>query len=472
MKRSIYSTNMNGNKIDFSIGLENVKSIPFQNYENNFTFFVNGKQYKTNRFIADLLSPKIRNYHFSDQSIDKFDIDISNFNRNKKNSNEKDYFDEFLGLSSFSNVKLDPNRLKYFLNYFYILGNSDEYYRLKSYFLKDITKENAIEQLISFANLDSNDNESIDPNDQSIQEIIQFIAKNFWSISKEKLKLLNINILEIILSQESLKVQSENSLLHFILELYKKDPSYSPLFEYIIFPNVTEDYFEQFINEFEFEDLNPKIWHSICYRLIPSKFKKIILNEDDKINRYINLVKQFNYEKGKEFDGIFKYLTKKTGSNIHDNGTIKIDSNSIFNDDPECCPKHLVDYNSESFYQSKDQNGSFIVFDFKEKSIQLDGYTIQNGVSNGHYYLKNWVIEASNDNDYWITIDEHENDGSLDRASAVVTFDVQKKKSGFYRYIKLRQTGQSWSQRGKHFSFWFLSIEFFGKLKFPVVEKK
>ena len=89
MKRSIY-TNMNGNKIDFSIGLENVKSIPFQNYENNFTFFVNGKQYKTNRFIADLLSPKIRNYHFSDQSIDKFDIDISNL-RDDIDSLKKQY---------------------------------------------------------------------------------------------------------------------------------------------------------------------------------------------------------------------------------------------------------------------------------------------------------------------------------------------------------------------------------------------
>ena len=36
-------------------------------------------------------------------------------------------------------------------------------------------------------------------------------------------------------------------------------------------------------------------------------------------------------------------------SNIHDNGTIKIESNSIFNNDPDCHPKNIVDYANENF---------------------------------------------------------------------------------------------------------------------------
>lgn len=43
-------------------------------YANDFTFHVNNKSYKTNRFIADLLSPNIRRLHNSDQSINEYTI--------------------------------------------------------------------------------------------------------------------------------------------------------------------------------------------------------------------------------------------------------------------------------------------------------------------------------------------------------------------------------------------------------------
>lgn len=33
--------------------------VPFQNYENNFTFIVNNERFPTNRLVADLISPKI-----------------------------------------------------------------------------------------------------------------------------------------------------------------------------------------------------------------------------------------------------------------------------------------------------------------------------------------------------------------------------------------------------------------------------
>ena len=52
----------------------NLKDIPFHKYEKNFTFIVNGKRYETNRVVADILSPIIRNYHYQDESIDQFEI--------------------------------------------------------------------------------------------------------------------------------------------------------------------------------------------------------------------------------------------------------------------------------------------------------------------------------------------------------------------------------------------------------------
>lgn len=49
-----------------------VQQVPFNCYTNDFTFVVNGEEYKTNRFIADLLSPKIGKLHSTDQTIDYF----------------------------------------------------------------------------------------------------------------------------------------------------------------------------------------------------------------------------------------------------------------------------------------------------------------------------------------------------------------------------------------------------------------
>lgn len=454
--------------MDFSLSIDNIKNIPFQKYENNFTFIVDGKKYKSNRLIADLLSPTIRNYHFSDQLINEFTIDTSYFKDITKIPNENNYFEEFLTLSSFSDKKIDQNCLKYFLQYFIILGNVNEVQRIKSYFLQNLTIDNAIDQLLLFIETNTNEHKlfDFDQNQETIENIIQFIAKNFELIDKKKLKLLDIDVLEIILHHNSLKLQNEDSLLEFILSLYKKDRLYFPLFECIIFSNVTKERFERFLDEFEFGDLNLPIWHSICECIKHSKFKKLNLNDDNRNNRYLDSIKTFNFEKENELDGILRYLTKITGGNIHDNGTIKINSNSILNDDPICGPKNLVDYENDNFYQSKDQNGSFIIFDFIEKSVNLDCYTIKNGKSLRHYYLKNWVIEGSNDENQWDEIDRHVDDSKLDADEIAVTFDVQKKNAGFYRFIRLRETGQTWSQRGSHFSFWFPFIEFYGDLKF------
>ena len=38
---------------NFTLSYDNVKATQFDKYEKNFTFFVDGKPYKTNRIIAD-----------------------------------------------------------------------------------------------------------------------------------------------------------------------------------------------------------------------------------------------------------------------------------------------------------------------------------------------------------------------------------------------------------------------------------
>ena len=51
----------------------------------------------------------------------------------------------------------------------------------------------------------------------------------------------------------------------------------------------------------------------------------------------------FPFTENNEFNGIIKYLTGKTGGNIHDNGTINVSSNSIYGNKGH--PKNLLDFN-------------------------------------------------------------------------------------------------------------------------------
>lgn len=123
-----------------------MKQIPFEKYDNKFTFIVNGKRYETSRFIADLLSPIIREYHYSDETkteyILKTKIDV------QEQLNGDDYFTDFLNLTSFDTKNLNSNQKLYFSNYFLQLGNINEYLLLQLLSVnEEISPNNVISRL-------------------------------------------------------------------------------------------------------------------------------------------------------------------------------------------------------------------------------------------------------------------------------------------------------------------------------------
>lgn len=165
-----------------------------------------------------------------------------------------------------------------------------------------------------------------------------------------------------------------------------------------------------------------------------------------------------------------KYLTAKTGGNIHDNGTIEITSNSVFCD---CYPRNAVDYQcNDNCYHSKDEPNTFICFDLKDCRIQLSSYSIkscQNPKNSGH--LRNWIVEVSNDSRQWAQLDKHSNDSSLNGSYNIRNFRVANERDEFFRFIRLRQTGYTWyAYPDSHYYAYFIFIEFFGKLREPTSE--
>lgn len=449
-------------EIDFILCQTNFKDIPFDKYQKDFSFIVDGKKHFTSRIIADILSPKIRNLHYTDESIDEFYINTD------KSSSEmvgEDYFEEFLQLCTFDNKKLNPEFQELFSQYFYKLGNIDEYFRIQSDFLALLTPENAIDRLLKVQKIANSNSDEFNHQQDFMQKLISFIASHFEEFDKENLKRLSIDFIEEIIQADSLKIADEDSLLQFLIEVYEENPSCSFLFENVIFSNVTEKVLKEFINVFSIENLNSQIWSSICRRLFKSKLKNKL---NCKPSRYIEKVpnfKEFKPGEGNEFNGIMRYLTEKTGGNIHVNNTIEITSNSY------CIhPMNLVDYESDNIFHSKNEKDIFICFDFKDKLVQVSSYSIKShpyGPNNGH--LANWVIEVSKDGSNWEEIDRHYDDQTLNNSNVIATFDVSNEKNDFYQFVRLKQTGYSWNgyPNSNSYLFYFYFIEFFGKLIEP-----
>lgn len=46
-----------------------ILNVPFQIYQKDFTFFVNDEEFKTNKIISDILSPKICQIHYNDPTF-------------------------------------------------------------------------------------------------------------------------------------------------------------------------------------------------------------------------------------------------------------------------------------------------------------------------------------------------------------------------------------------------------------------
>ena len=421
----------NEKNLKFSLTSNNFKGIPFHLYEKNFTFIVNGKRYKTSRIVADILSPHLRKLHYSDNSINEFSIEISN-------QFEEDYFNDFLNLVNLDefDIEIDSKRQKLFSEYFFCLGNIDDFLRIQPNYFNGLNTENCMSRLLDFIKFVEKSPTYLNNLLEPLKKILSFIASHIEEIDMDQFNGVNVDIIKMILKNKSLRLKNEDSLLKFVIKMYEQDYQYYELFEYVSFLNVKEKTFKKFISTFQSDDINQIIWKSIVSRIMISDYQS-----------YKEII-------DRNFNGLIKFLTK---GNYNSNKTIKITSNS---NDLINVSSNLVDYENENYFKSNDNDYTTINFDFNDNSIQIHSYSLQSDKSGD--FLKNWVIEASNDEKNWIEIDRRSNEVMLTGPDKIGSFLIQPENTEYYRFVRLRQTGNSWSN---HKSFGLKRFEFFGKIK-------
>ena len=128
-----------------------LKKIPFDRYRKDFTFIVNGEEYPTHRIIADLLSPKVRQFHFIDETVDTFTI----------TTNEKCDFNSIILFAITGEIQISKDELTNYCSIFMQLGNKDAFLQLIPQYDEKITIDNVFDSIKNKIHHISQFNESL-----------------------------------------------------------------------------------------------------------------------------------------------------------------------------------------------------------------------------------------------------------------------------------------------------------------------
>jgi hypothetical protein len=235
-----------------------------------------------------------------------------------------------------------------------------------------------------------------------------------------------------------------------ISSLISTNASYSVLLECVEYEYLSRDSIESFIHVISesFEFLTVDVWHRLRSRLIsgPSSSSN---------DRHCGQV--FRYHEGSSFDGIISFLTRQHGGNLHDLGIVSVTSSGVYS---SYLVKHVVDFNGSSTAATKNEPNGWICLDFKEKRVNVHHYSLRSRNDYDSHHLTNWIVEGSIEGTEWVELDQQNNCRDLVGLNRSKTFPGSG--TGFFRLIRLRQTGKDSSG---HDFLTVSAIELFGVLR-------
>lgn len=427
-----------------------ILNVPIQNYDNDFSFVVNGKLFKTSKIVSDLLSPTICRLHSNDPTIDVFNI----------NTSHQGDFSRILNLVNFNKTEITDKDLPFLSEVFEILGTGSIEFSLINQ-ASEITIDNVFHLL-------QNHEKYYKFFSSQIASEIEFISSHFNELcetKEEEFYKLDFDTLFQIISSPKLLLKSEDQLLNFLNRMYSNNSMYSIFYETVFFSNVTIEAISEFITLFDVNDMNDSIWQRICERLkekIECKNDVMIKGryESEKVDENQRFI-LFKCSNEKKFEGIINYLHQKSNGKIKN--LIGITSSSVYDSNDIHQPINIALFDDQKKrFRSMDSPGSWIRIDFKDHRIIPSDYSIRStewGANCGH--PANWVIECSKDGSSWTVVDEQKNCSYLNGKYHVHSFKISSQCDSEFRYIQVRSTGKSWAGTN---TLAFDSFEVYGKL--------
>jgi hypothetical protein len=388
--------------------------------DKGFTFIVGPRRYDCPLFVAEFLSPRIHDLRSVDNTFDEYEIEIED---------PDGHFEGFLSLGSGSTIKITESNRLTILSVSGELWNSELYECICPSASSSLTMSSAVDRISFFARMRGN-----------ISNEVSFIASHFHELNdpSDSLRSLPFSAIYEILSDNSLKIKSEDLLYDFILSRAEDDCEYSGLLEQIRFEYLSAPKFNEFLNLISqsFEYMNHSVWSSLRSRL---SFPVSPETSNDRVLMTGSGSRDFAPASSSSLNGIIAYLTRRCGGNVQDHDVIRITASSSYNSGLH--EKHAADLEVNSSFQSQGTANQWICYDFKSMTVRPTHYSIRSYYDGNpwNYNPKNWVVEGSRDGTAWIELDRREHNNDLNDRNVTRTFPVSRSED--VRMIRLRQIG-------------------------------
>jgi hypothetical protein len=401
--------------------------------ENDFTFIVGDNHYNCPWFIAEFLSPRVSELRSIDITMKEFLIETKDPGR---------LFESILSLGCGSTIFMSEESFSFFVSISRELCNWELYFRLYEIFNDNLSISTFCKEFCSF-----------EMTEDFPERGIEFLSSHFYEIDSSFLKGLPISIVIRILSNSSLKVETEDLLYRMIRSEIERNSEFLELFSFVRFEFLSVESIEDFTSwsceYFEIFErfFSQNLWTAICCRL------RLSVDVEYRTERYHFDGLHFIPQTPKPLSGIISYLTFHHSGNVHDRGIVNVSGSTIHS---SCVAKCAVDLLSTSLFHSLGESNQWLCYDFKNRKVRPTHYSIH-GYPN--CYLRSWVFEGSIDGSTWTELDRHTDDQTMNSNHRIGTFSISNDCE--YQFVRLRQTGVN--ANGYHHLLLF-AMEIFGDL--------
>jgi hypothetical protein len=334
-------------------------------------------------------------------------------------------FETFLGLGRGVEVEVNERNRRFLLSVASELGNCEVYFALWASLQTNVT-------VCKFCE----DFECAEIGAMFSEKAIEFLAVHFFELDRSFQNDLSFSVLYQILGHPSLALETEDSLLEFIISQSESNRESVSLLEFVRFEFLRQSTIKKFVGwsleHFSELDITISLWRTITNRL----------SEGDSAVRPLSrrYPTGFHPWNGSPLDGIITYLTRRYGGNVDERGIVIVSASS---EDTKSWgfarnAVNLVNHQHDSFYSHRGDN-QWLCYDFKDRRIELSDYSIAAHTSN--YFLRSWMVEGSEDGSTWNVLDERKDNTEADSSHPITTFSVSTRMK--CRFIRLRQTGKS-----------------------------
>jgi hypothetical protein len=314
---------------------------------------------KCSRFVAQFLSPKISRLQIADPTITSYSLSSI------EEIEEIEEFDGFLALCSGLEVCMNKST-KYIFEH--ISQELENYELISAIYDQFPNEEMSVDNVIwRYTNKTKFGIES--------SAEMDFIAAHFHELEASKLCNLNFSDLYCIFSRSCLCILSEDSLFDFIAD--RGIERYFELLGFVRFEYLSADRVKIFCSQnLDMNiSMNSMIWHQLCNRLnLPVDDSGVFRDS----NRYsVTSFKHVEFESSSPLSGIISYLTAKHSGNVHDKGVVTITASSVCG---SYAAKNAADLGSDNYWESENQDNSWLCYDFKDRRVKPTHSPFNRGV--------------------------------------------------------------------------------------------